>query len=123
MTETAARSPQPILEARGISKLYGLRAVDDLSFSVTGGEVLGIAGPNGAGKTTLFDTITGHTIATRARSSSSGSSILGTKIHARCRMGRPHVPAAGGGGHADRARERVPGASFRRGRTGAAPQR
>jgi branched-chain amino acid transport system ATP-binding protein len=88
VTETAARSPQATLEARGISKLYGgLRAVDDLSFSVKGGEVLGIAGPNGAGKTTLFDTITGHTIATAGEIELGGSSILGTKIHARCRMG------------------------------------
>ena len=120
VTEPAARSPQAILEARGISKLYGgLRAVDDLSFSVEGGEVLGIAGPNGAGKTTLFDTITGHTIATTGEIELGGSSILGTKIHARCRMGLARTfqqPVA-----ADTLtvlENAYLAASFRRGRTG-----
>ena len=77
-----------MLEVRGVTKLYGgLRAVDDLSFSVMPGEVLGIAGPNGAGKTTLFDTITGHTIATSGDVELDGQSIRGTKIHHRCRLG------------------------------------
>jgi branched-chain amino acid transport system ATP-binding protein len=77
-----------MLEVRGVTKLYGgLRAVDDLSFSVGRGEVLGIAGPNGAGKTTLFDTITGHTIATSGEIELNGESIRGTKIHHRCRLG------------------------------------
>jgi branched-chain amino acid transport system ATP-binding protein len=120
VTETAAPSPQAILEARGISKLYGgLRAVDDLSFSVKGGEVLGIAGPNGAGKTTLFDTITGHTIATTGEIELGGTSIVGTKIHARCRMGLARTfqqPVA-----ADTLtvlENAYLAASFRRGRTG-----
>jgi len=78
----------PILEVRGVTKLYGgLRAVDDLSFTVAPGEVLGIAGPNGAGKTTLFDTITGHTVSTSGRIELAGRSIRGTKIHHRCRLG------------------------------------
>ena len=43
----------PVVEARGIAKLYGsLVAVDDLTFAVEAGEVLGVLGPNGAGKTT-----------------------------------------------------------------------
>lgn len=37
----------------------GLKALSELSFSVNGGEMLGIIGPNGAGKTTLFNIITG----------------------------------------------------------------
>ena len=37
----------------------GLKAVDDLSFSVRDGEVFGLIGPNGAGKTTVFNCITG----------------------------------------------------------------
>lgn len=50
----------PLLSCRGVSKLYGaLAAVDDLSFDVAYGQVLGIGGPNGAGKTTLFDVISG----------------------------------------------------------------
>ena len=51
-----------LLECRKVSKFYGgLAAVQDLSFSIAEGEILGIAGPNGAGKTTLFDMISAHT--------------------------------------------------------------
>ena len=83
-----AAPAQPALEVRGVSKLYGgLRAVADVSFTVAPGEVLGIAGPNGAGKTTLFDTITGHTIASDGEMFLGGTSIRGTKIHHRCRLG------------------------------------
>jgi branched-chain amino acid transport system ATP-binding protein len=79
---------QPVLEARGITKLYGgLRAVADVSFAVGPGEILGIAGPNGAGKTTLFDTITGHTVATAGEIVLEGASVRDAKIHERCRLG------------------------------------
>ena len=47
-----------ILEVDGLTKAFGaLKAVDDVSFSVDQGEVLGIAGPNGSGKSTLFNLI------------------------------------------------------------------
>ena len=43
---------EPLLAVEGLRKSYGdLRAVEDLSFSVAPGEVLGLVGPNGAGKT------------------------------------------------------------------------
>jgi branched-chain amino acid transport system ATP-binding protein len=49
-----------LLVAENVVKTFGaLRAVDDVSFCVDEGEVLGIAGPNGSGKSTLFNTITG----------------------------------------------------------------
>lgn len=57
----ASRSlqPDPILTVSGISKSFGaLRAVDDVSFALAPGEILGIAGPNGSGKSTLFNAIT-----------------------------------------------------------------
>ena len=49
-----------MLEVSGITKVYGgRRAVDDLTFSVERGEILGFLGPNGAGKTTTMRIITG----------------------------------------------------------------
>ena len=50
----------PILAVQGLTRRFGgLVAVNDLSFSVAEGEILGIIGPNGAGKTTLFGLISG----------------------------------------------------------------
>jgi branched-chain amino acid transport system ATP-binding protein len=78
----------PVLEARKVSKSYGgLRAVDDVSFAVTGGEILGIVGPNGAGKTTLFDVITGHTRPTSGDVLLDGRSLNGVPVHKRSRLG------------------------------------
>lgn len=50
-----------VVEANGISKGYGDRLlIDNLSFKVPKGAIVGIIGPNGAGKTTLFRMITGQ---------------------------------------------------------------
>ena len=51
----------PPLVIRGLTKTYGagFRAVDDLSFTVQRGQVLGLLGPNGAGKTTALRMVTG----------------------------------------------------------------
>ena len=51
---------QPFLEVNGIIKSFGgLTAVNDVSFSMTRDEIIGLIGPNGAGKTTLLRLITG----------------------------------------------------------------
>jgi len=49
-----------VLEVQALTKSFGgLRAVSDLSFRTTRGEILGVIGPNGSGKTTLFNIVTG----------------------------------------------------------------
>jgi ATP-binding cassette ChvD family protein len=50
-----------VIEAKGVSKAYGDRLlIDDLSFLMPPGAIVGVIGPNGAGKTTLFRMITGQ---------------------------------------------------------------
>jgi sulfate-transporting ATPase len=57
----ADRLGNAVIEFKGVSKGYGDHLlVDDLSFSIPAGAIVGVIGPNGAGKTTLFRMITGR---------------------------------------------------------------
>jgi branched-chain amino acid transport system ATP-binding protein len=50
-----------VVRVRNVTKSFGgIRAVDDVSFDVRRGEILGVIGPNGCGKTTLFNCILGQ---------------------------------------------------------------
>jgi branched-chain amino acid transport system ATP-binding protein len=83
---TAAR---PILlSCSRVSKHFGaLAAVNNLSFDVAEGEVLGIGGPNGAGKTTLFDVISGLNPATGGTVTFAGRDITKLPPEAICHVG------------------------------------
>ncbi|MEJ2140578.1 MAG: ATP-binding cassette domain-containing protein, partial [Gammaproteobacteria bacterium] len=51
-----------LVTARGVSKHFGqVRAVDDVSFEIERGRILGLIGPNGAGNTTLLKALLGLT--------------------------------------------------------------
>jgi ABC-2 type transport system ATP-binding protein len=66
-----------MIEVSGLTKCYGeFTAVDDLSFSVRPGEVLGLLGPNGAGKTTTLRCLTGIIPPTRGGIRLGGSDLI-----------------------------------------------
>ena len=59
-TEQAPQPEQLVLRTEGLVKIYGKRTVvNDVSFDVRQGEIVGLLGPNGAGKTTSFYMTTG----------------------------------------------------------------
>ena len=65
---TVDHDATPAIEVAGLTVSFGgIRAVNDVSFAVAPGEILGIVGPNGAGKTTLFDLISAFTPADGGR--------------------------------------------------------
>ncbi|HWX47740.1 MAG TPA: branched-chain amino acid ABC transporter ATP-binding protein/permease [Roseomonas sp.] len=82
------RSGRTLLEVRGLSKSFGgLKAVDDVSFSVPEGSILGIIGPNGAGKTTMFNVLNGVLPADRGEARLDGEQMVGRKLHQINHMG------------------------------------
>ena len=79
---------KPVLEAKGLVKRYGsLRALDDVSFHVNPGEVVGVVGPNGAGKTTLFGALAGTFPVSEGNITYEGAPITYVSSEQRCRIG------------------------------------
>ncbi len=77
-----------LLELKTVSKRFGgLMAVDNMSFAVEKGEILGLIGPNGAGKTTIFNLINGYFPPTAGAIFLNGERIDGSKPHVVCRRG------------------------------------
>ena len=73
-----------MIEVAGLTKLYDtFVAVEDLSFSVRPGEVLGLVGPNGAGKTTTLRCLSGIIPATRGAVRICGHDIAADPIAAK----------------------------------------
>ena len=77
-----------MLEVSGITKVYGgRRAVDDLTFSVERGEILGFLGPNGAGKTTTMRMLTGFVPPTSGTAKVAGFDVQDEPLEVKKRIG------------------------------------
>ncbi len=78
----------PLLEVRGLTVVFdGYRALSDLDFSVSAGELRFLIGPNGAGKTTLIDVITGRTRPSAGSVRFEGEELTGKPEHQIVRRG------------------------------------
>jgi ABC-2 type transport system ATP-binding protein len=83
-----------VIEVQHLTKRYGpTTAVDDVSFRVEKGEILGFLGPNGAGKTTTMRVLTGYMPPTEGRAVVAGYDIFDQPIEAKRRIGYlPETP-------------------------------
>ena len=81
-------SGAPLLKVNHVTVRFGgLTAVDDVSFEVHEGDLLGLIGPNGAGKTTMMRSIIGVVQPTEGSVSLAGESLNGLPIHLRIQRG------------------------------------
>ncbi|MEM8857399.1 MAG: ABC transporter ATP-binding protein [Chloroflexota bacterium] len=77
-----------LLEGRGVSKHFGgLKAVNNVDFKLTKGEVMGLIGPNGSGKTTLFDCLSRVQDITEGQIYFNGNEITHKKPYQVAHMG------------------------------------
>lgn len=77
-----------MIEAIQLTKLYGTtQAINDVSFRVEKGEILGFLGPNGAGKTTIMRILTGYLPPTSGTAKVEGFDVLDQSVEVRKRIG------------------------------------
>ena len=77
-----------MIQAIGLTKYYGdFPALEDVSFEVKQGEVLGLLGLNGAGKTTCIRLLTGYLVPTEGETRIAGESILSDPMKVKGRLG------------------------------------
>ncbi len=83
-----------MIEVQHLTKRYGrVTAVDDVTFRVERGEILGFLGPNGAGKTTTMRVITGYMPPTEGRCVVAGFDVFDQPVEAKRRTGYlPETP-------------------------------
>ncbi|HVJ65900.1 MAG TPA: ABC transporter ATP-binding protein [Bdellovibrionota bacterium] len=89
MSQPKAPQTDLALSIENVTKIYGsgLRAVDDLSFSISAGEIFGLLGPNGAGKSTLIGMICGLVRITSGKISVFGADVQSQYQVTRSRIG------------------------------------
>ena len=79
------------VQVLGVGRRFGrVRAIEDVSFDIAAGEVLGLLGPNGAGKTTTMRVITGYLRPSAGRVLVDGVDVVADPVAARLRVG--YVP-------------------------------
>jgi ABC-2 type transport system ATP-binding protein len=77
-----------MIEVKNLTKRYGAKsAVDNISFTVGEGEILGFLGPNGAGKSTTMNIITGYSSSTAGTVTIGGAEILDDPIKVKSQIG------------------------------------
>ena len=83
-----------MIEVKNLTKRYGSTlAVDNISFSVQEGEIVGFLGPNGAGKSTTMNILTGYLSATEGDVTIGGFDILENPNEAKKQIGYlPELP-------------------------------
>ncbi len=82
-----------ILEVKNIHKTYARReVVNDVSFSVSGGEIVGLLGPNGAGKTTCFYIACGLVRPNKGKVFLNHNSVGHLPMHKRANLGLGYLP-------------------------------
>lgn len=85
---SVAAAQDAILSVEHVSRRFGsLMALNDLSFEIARGEILGIAGPNGAGKSTLLNVCSGVVQPSSGRVVFEGQAVSGMPAHRFCRIG------------------------------------
>ena len=77
-----------MIDAQNLSKAYGaVQALDDVSFRVAAGEIVGLLGPNGAGKTTAIKILTGYLQPDEGRVTIDGLDVLTHTLEVQARIG------------------------------------
>ena len=77
-----------MIEVKGLTKRYGQnRGIQDISFSIREGEIVGFLGPNGAGKTTTMNILTGYMSPTSGTASVAGLDVLSEPLAAKRHIG------------------------------------
>ena len=88
IAQRSSRERAPFLEIEGLTRLFGgVRAVDNIDFSIGPDEMRCVIGPNGCGKTTLFNLITGYLAPTSGLIRFEGRNVCGRPLHEIARSG------------------------------------
>ena len=88
MTNLAPQISDMSVEVRGLTKIYGeQKAVDNISFTIKTGEIVGFLGPNGAGKSTTMKMITGYLEPNAGDINVSGVDVKNTPLEVKKKIG------------------------------------